>query len=157
MYQLKSTGSILSILAYPQYGNHLVCHTGLSLVHCSYLSVGSLHQQKKRGYTRTHPVLPVPPVVQAHRRLTRLLGVRSFIGSWWTRVHAARTDQTQPRTEKVPGAERFCGRKKVVWTQTGSQDAKRFSGGKKVLRTEPYRRRRIVEGLRYNWLSSDTS
>jgi len=38
-----STGSILSILAYPQYGYHLVCHTGLSLVHCSYLSVGSLH------------------------------------------------------------------------------------------------------------------
>jgi len=37
-----STGSILSILAYPQYGYHLVCHTGLSLVHCSYLSVGSL-------------------------------------------------------------------------------------------------------------------
>jgi len=39
-----STGSILSILAYPQYGNHLVCHTGLSLVHGSYLSVGSLQQ-----------------------------------------------------------------------------------------------------------------
>jgi len=39
-----STGSILSILAYPQYGYHLVCHTGLSLVHCSYLSVGSLQQ-----------------------------------------------------------------------------------------------------------------
>jgi len=38
-----STGSILSILAYPQYGYHLVCHTGLSLVHCSYRSVGSLH------------------------------------------------------------------------------------------------------------------
>jgi len=38
-----STGSILSILAYSQYGYHLVCHTGLSLVHCSYLSVGSLH------------------------------------------------------------------------------------------------------------------
>jgi len=43
LYQLMSTGSILSILAYPQYGYHLVCHTGLSLVHCSYLSVGSLH------------------------------------------------------------------------------------------------------------------
>ena len=42
MYQLMSTGSILSILAYPQYGYHLVYHTGLSLVHCSYLSVGSL-------------------------------------------------------------------------------------------------------------------
>jgi len=39
-----STGSILSILAYPQYGYHLVCHTGLSLVHCSYLSVGSLQE-----------------------------------------------------------------------------------------------------------------
>jgi len=38
-----STGSILSILAYPQYGYHLVCHTGLGLVHYSYLSVGSLH------------------------------------------------------------------------------------------------------------------
>jgi len=38
-----STGSILSILAYPQYGYHLICHTGLILVHCSYLSVGSLH------------------------------------------------------------------------------------------------------------------
>jgi len=38
-----STGSILSIPAYPQYGYHLVYHTGLSLVHCSYLSVGSLH------------------------------------------------------------------------------------------------------------------
>ena len=37
-----STGCILSILAYPQYGYHLVYHTGLSLVHCSYLSVGSL-------------------------------------------------------------------------------------------------------------------
>jgi len=40
-----STGNILSILAYPQYGYHLVCHTGLSLVHCSYLSVGSLHRE----------------------------------------------------------------------------------------------------------------
>ena len=39
-----STGSILSILAYPQYGYHLVCHSGLSLVHCSYLFVGSLHR-----------------------------------------------------------------------------------------------------------------
>jgi len=38
-----STGSILSILAYPQYGYHMVYHTGLSLVHCRYLSVGSLH------------------------------------------------------------------------------------------------------------------
>jgi len=37
-----STGSILSILAYPQYGYHMVYHTDLSLVHCSYLSVGSL-------------------------------------------------------------------------------------------------------------------
>jgi len=37
-----STGSILSILAYSQYGYHLVYHTGLSLVHCSYLSVRSL-------------------------------------------------------------------------------------------------------------------
>jgi len=37
-----STGSILSILAYPQYGYHLLYHTGLSLVHCSNLSVGSL-------------------------------------------------------------------------------------------------------------------
>jgi len=42
-----STGSILSILAYPQYGYHLVFHTGLSLVHCSYLSVGSLHRGVK--------------------------------------------------------------------------------------------------------------
>jgi len=40
--RLMSTGSIPSILAYPQCGYHLVCHTGLSLVHCSYLSVGSL-------------------------------------------------------------------------------------------------------------------
>ena len=39
-----STGSILSILAYPQCGYHLVYHTGLSLVHCSYLSVGSLQK-----------------------------------------------------------------------------------------------------------------
>ena len=137
MYQLKSTGSILSILAYPQYGYHLVCHTGLSLVHCSYLSVGSLHQQKKRGYTRTHPVLPVPPVVPAHQRLTRLLGVRSFIGSWWTGVHAARTDLAQPRTEKVPGAERFSGRKKVLWTQTGSPDAKRFWEAKRFSGRNP--------------------
>jgi len=39
-----STSSILSLLANPQYGYHLVCHTGLSLVHCSYLSVGSLQK-----------------------------------------------------------------------------------------------------------------
>ena len=39
-----STSSILSILAYPQYGYHLVYYTGLSLVHCSYLSVGSLQE-----------------------------------------------------------------------------------------------------------------
>jgi len=46
-----STGSILSILTYPQYGYHLVYHTGLSLVHCSYLSVGSLHAMlSKRLY-----------------------------------------------------------------------------------------------------------
>ena len=38
-----STRSIPSILAYPQYGYHLVYHTGLSLVHCSYLSIESLH------------------------------------------------------------------------------------------------------------------
>jgi len=38
-----STGSILSILGYPQYSYHMVYHTGLSLVHCGYLSVGSLH------------------------------------------------------------------------------------------------------------------
>jgi len=39
-----STGSILSMLAYPQYGYHLVYHTGVSLVHFSYLSVLSLHR-----------------------------------------------------------------------------------------------------------------
>jgi len=49
LYQLMSTGSILSILAYPQYGYHIVYHSGLSLVHCSYLSVGSLHQQPMYG------------------------------------------------------------------------------------------------------------
>jgi len=43
-----STGSILSILAYPQYGYHLVYHTGLSLVHCSYLSVGLLQPHSTR-------------------------------------------------------------------------------------------------------------
>jgi len=37
-----STGSILSILVYPQSGYLLVYHMGLSLVHCSYLSIGSL-------------------------------------------------------------------------------------------------------------------
>ena len=46
-----STGSILSILAYPQYGYHLVCHTGLSLVHYSYLSVGSLHTEPSTSST----------------------------------------------------------------------------------------------------------
>jgi len=40
-----STGCIISKLAYPHYGYHLVYHTGLSLVHCSYLSVRSLHLQ----------------------------------------------------------------------------------------------------------------
>jgi len=43
LYQLRSTGSILSILAYPEYGYHLVYHRSLSLVHLSYQSVGSLH------------------------------------------------------------------------------------------------------------------
>jgi len=43
-----STGSILSILASPQYGYHLVYDTGLSLVHCSYLSVGSLQADKDK-------------------------------------------------------------------------------------------------------------
>jgi len=37
-----STGSILNILAYPQYCYHTGYHTGLSLVHRSYLSVGLL-------------------------------------------------------------------------------------------------------------------
>ena len=37
------TSSILSILVYSQSGYLLVYHMGLSLVHCSYLSVGSLH------------------------------------------------------------------------------------------------------------------
>jgi len=43
LYQLMSTSSILSILVYHQSGYHLVYHTGLSLVRCSYLSVESLH------------------------------------------------------------------------------------------------------------------
>jgi len=51
-----STGSILSILAYPQYGYHLVYQTGLGLVDCSYLSVGSLQflyvEQKLGSYCR---------------------------------------------------------------------------------------------------------
>ena len=38
-----STVSILSILVYPQSGYLLVYHMGLSLVHCSYRSIGSLH------------------------------------------------------------------------------------------------------------------
>jgi len=38
------TGSILSILVYPQSGYLWVYHRGLSLVHCSYLSIGSLHK-----------------------------------------------------------------------------------------------------------------
>ena len=38
-----STSSILSILVYPQSGYLLVYHMGLSLVHCSYLSIRSLH------------------------------------------------------------------------------------------------------------------
>jgi len=50
-----STGSILSILVYPQYGYHLVCHTGLSLVHCSYISVGSL--QADDGEERARALL----------------------------------------------------------------------------------------------------
>jgi len=54
-----STGSILNILAYPQYGYHLVCHTGLSLVHCSYLSVGSFQLLKHmmdwiEGFLKKH-------------------------------------------------------------------------------------------------------
>jgi len=51
-----STGSILSILAYPQYGYHFVCHTGLSLVHCSYLSVGSLHEEERRALDEIHRI-----------------------------------------------------------------------------------------------------
>ena len=42
LYQLMSTVSILSILVYTQSGYLLVYHMGLSLVHCSYLSIGSL-------------------------------------------------------------------------------------------------------------------
>jgi len=37
-----STVSILSILVYPQSGYLLVYNMGLSLVHCNYLSLGSL-------------------------------------------------------------------------------------------------------------------
>jgi len=44
LYQLMSTVGILSILVYRQYGYHTVYHTGLSLVNCSYLSVGSLQR-----------------------------------------------------------------------------------------------------------------
>jgi len=38
-----STGCMLSILVNSQSGYHLVYYMGLSLVRCSYLSVGSLH------------------------------------------------------------------------------------------------------------------
>jgi len=40
-----STVSILSILVYPQPGYLLVYYMGLSLVHCSYLSIGLLHNK----------------------------------------------------------------------------------------------------------------
>jgi len=51
-----STISILSILVYPQSGYLLVYHMGLSLVHCSYRAIGSLHNNElkleiaKRGH-----------------------------------------------------------------------------------------------------------
>jgi len=47
-----STVSILSILVYPQSGYLLVYHMGLSLVHCSYLSIGSLHADGLRKELR---------------------------------------------------------------------------------------------------------
>jgi len=42
-----STTNILSILGYPQSSYLLVYYIGLSLVHCSYISIGSLHAQIK--------------------------------------------------------------------------------------------------------------
>ena len=44
MYQLGSTIRILSIQVYPQSGYLLVYQMGLSLVHCSYLSIGLLQE-----------------------------------------------------------------------------------------------------------------
>jgi len=44
-----STVSRLSILVCPQSGYLLVYHMGLSLVHCSYLSIGSLHFRTRYG------------------------------------------------------------------------------------------------------------
>jgi len=73
----------------------------------------SIHQQKKEGYTRTHPVLPMCPVVQAQGTSTRVLGVWSFIGCLWTGVHATRRHGTQTTTQKVPDAERFSGRNRI--------------------------------------------
>jgi len=65
-----STGSILSILAYPQYDYHLVYHTGLSLVHCSYLSVGSLHSDRDvRLWWSTHALnKPMDLLFYDHRQ-----------------------------------------------------------------------------------------
>jgi len=65
-----STGSILSILAYPQYGYHMVCHTGLSLVHCSYLSVGSLHPYIE-GNPSTAFAARLIPQYESHIRVTK--------------------------------------------------------------------------------------
>jgi len=75
-----STGSILSILTYPQYGYHLVYHTGLSIVHCSYLSVGSLHR------------VPTPPL-RRHNYLPENANPN------WARQAVARTGIQAPRKE----------------------------------------------------------
>jgi len=55
LMQLMSASSIQSILVYPQSGYLLVYHMGLSLVRCSYLSLGSLHVSVYAKVLRSYP------------------------------------------------------------------------------------------------------
>jgi len=65
---MPTTISIPSILVYPLTDYRLVYHMGLSLVHCSYLSIGSLHHV-------SYPVTQSPlqnhfPFIQLWQRLS---------------------------------------------------------------------------------------
>jgi len=56
LYQLMSTASILSILLYPHSRYRFVYHVGLTLVHYSYLSIGSLHDEMVRAWLLSNAV-----------------------------------------------------------------------------------------------------
>ena len=63
-----STTSILSILVYPQSGHLLVYPMGLSLVHCSYLSIGSL--QEPRDFYSSQIPPSSPPAIASRNRFS---------------------------------------------------------------------------------------